>query len=143
MTPDDWAAEARARRAAQRPKPTTTRKGQTPEAKAAEDIDKYLKQLDFYVIRTSAGLAEIGGRKIQIGRKGQHDRTCCAPGGYFVTIEIKSERGTPTPAQLRQQRFIERRGGLVIMGARSRADVRAALVARFGEEQVALWEQRR
>lgn len=125
--------------AVRRPPTPKKRSGTTPEAKVSNAIDRYLKQLGFYVLRTSAGMAEIDGRKMSIGRAGTHDRTCCAPGGCYVSIEIKSAAGTPTPAQLRQKEFIERRGGLVIV-ARSTDDVRAALVARFGEATVCGWE---
>lgn len=120
--------------------PAKKRKGATPEAKVSAQIDKYLAKLGFYVLRTSAGMATIDGRKIQMGRAGTHDRTCCAPNGHYVSIEIKSETGAPTDAQLRQKEFIERRGGLVIV-ARSAADVRLALVARFGETVVSGWER--
>jgi len=139
MTPDEARDIARATHAAMYPPKPKRRTGKTPEAKVSEQIDKYLKQLDFYVLRTSAGMAEIGGRKIALGRTGGHDRTCCAPNGCYVSIEIKSATGTPTPAQLRQREFIERRKGLVII-ARSAADVRAGLVARFGEAVVRGWE---
>lgn len=137
MNHDDqiWLAAVR------RPPTPKKRSGKTPEAKVSAAIDTYLKQLDFYVLRTSAGMAEIDGRKMSIGRAGTHDRTCCAPNGAYVSIEIKSAIGTPTPAQLRQREFIERRHGLVII-ARSPADVRAALVARFGEDVVKGWESK-
>ena len=76
------------------------RSGKTPEAKVSEACDALLEKLGFYVIRTSAGLTDFDGRKMQIGRKGQHDRTCCAPDGRFVSIELKSATGTPSDAQL-------------------------------------------
>lgn len=117
------------------------RSGKTPEALVSAAIDKYLEKLDFYVLRTSAGMAEIDGRTIQIGRAGTHDRTCCSPMGHYISIEIKSASGKPTPDQERQRLFIERRHGLVII-ARSVADVRAALVERYGETTVRIWEER-
>lgn len=140
MTPDEWTTEAQKRRDAQRPKTATKRSGKTPEAKVSAQIDKYLERLDFYVLRTSAGMTEIEGRKFSFGRAGTHDRTCCAPGGYYVSIEIKSRSGKAKANQLRQAEFIARRGGLVIMEPRSVADVRAALVQRFGEGKVLEWE---
>ena len=123
-----------------RNKPTTKkRSGQTPEAKVAADCVKYLERLDFYVLRTGAGLIEVDGRKIAVGRKGGHDYTCCAPNGRFVSVEAKSATGRPSDAQLRQQRFIERRGGIVII-PHSVDELRAGLVAAFGETTVKDWE---
>ena len=91
------------------------RRGATPEAKVSKAIDAYLELLDFYVLRTSAGMAQIEGRKMSMGRIGTHDRTCCAPNGRYVSIEIKSAKGSPSPAQLRQNEFIQRRNGIVII----------------------------
>lgn len=133
--------EARRDHAAMYHKPPAKRKGKTPEAKVAEKIDEYLEKIGFYVLRTGAGVTKFDDRYVTIGRAGTHDRTCCAPGGYFVSIEIKSKRGKARANQLRQAAFIERRGGLVIMEPRSVADVRAALVARFGEDVVRGWER--
>lgn len=115
------------------------RSGATPEAKIAKQIDDYLKLLDFYVLRTSAGMAEIDGRTIALGRKGTHDRTCCAPNGRYVSIEIKSAKGSATPAQLRQREFIQRRQGVVII-PHSVEELRAGLVQAFGEQTVSDWE---
>ena len=50
--------------------------------------------------------------------------------------------GVQTEAQRRFQARVEALGGLYIL-ARSVADVRAALVGRFGEEVVRGWETRR
>ena len=121
------------------PTPTKKRSGSTPEAKVSASIDTYLELLDFYVLRTSAGMANFDGRQVQIGRKGTHDRTCCAPNGRYVSIEIKSKTGTPTPAQLRQRTFILRRNGVVII-PHSVAELRAGLVDAFGEQTVNDWE---
>jgi len=131
-------AQTHQKRSAPKPKPKRT--GKTPEAKVSDAIDDYLTELDFYVIRTSAGFTRIEDRAIQIGRKGQHDRTCCAPNGRFVSIEIKSATGTPSPAQLRQRDFIMRRNGIVII-PHGVAELRAGLVAAFSEQVVSDWEK--
>lgn len=115
------------------------RSGQTPEAKVASACVKYLESLDFYVLRTGAGLIDIDGRKVAVGRKGGHDYTCCSPDGKFVSVEIKSATGKPSEAQLRQQRFIERRGGIVII-PHSKDELRAGLVSAFSAQTVADWE---
>jgi hypothetical protein len=134
-TPEEI-ARARGMRRYSQPK----RSGKTPEAKVSAAIDKYLKRLGFYVLRTGAGMAEIDGRKIQIGRTGGHDRTCCAPNGRFVSIEIKAPGGKPTDAQLRQRDFILLRQGVVIIPDSVPA-LRAGLVVAFGETEVARWER--
>lgn len=136
----DWAAEMRARREAMRPKPPTKRKGKTPEAKVKNQVDAYLKKLGVINIRTNAGSwQDAGGRWIYGAKAGTSDRVVCLPNGIFCAIEDKSTTGTQREAQARFQARVEALGGLYIL-ARSAGDVRAALVARFGEEQVAQWE---
>jgi len=115
------------------------RRGATPEAKVSKAIDDYLALLDFYVLRTSAGMAQIEGRKMSMGRVGTHDRTCCAPNGRYVSVEIKSAKGSPSTAQLRQKDFIQRRNGIVII-AHSVDELRSSLADAFGAQTVADWE---
>ena len=116
------------------------RHGATPEAKVSKAIDSYLELLDFYVLRTSAGMAQIEGRKMSMGRIGTHDRTCCAPGsGRFVSIEIKSAKGHASPAQLKQRDLILRRNGIVII-PHSKEELREGLIEAFGEQCVKDWE---
>jgi len=116
------------------------RRGATPEAKVSAAIDNYLTLLDFYVLRTSAGMAQIDGRKMSMGRVGTHDRTCCAPNGRYVSIEIKSAKGSPSTAQLRQKEFIQRRNGIVII-AHSVDELRSGLADAFGAQTVDDWEK--
>ncbi len=116
------------------------RRGATPEAKVSKAIDNYLQLLDFYVLRTSAGMAQIEGRKMSMGRVGTHDRTCCAPNGRYVSIEIKSAKGSPSTAQLRQKDFIQRRNGIVII-AHSVDELRSGLADAFGAQTVDDWEK--
>ena len=40
------------------------RRSATPEAKVSKAIDSYLQLLDFYVLRTSAGMAQMIGRPV-------------------------------------------------------------------------------
>lgn len=115
------------------------RSGATPEAKVASACVKYLEQLDFYVLRTGAGLIEIDGRKVSVGRKGGHDYTCCAPNGRFVSMEVKSATGKPSEAQLRQRQFILRRNGIVTI-PHSLDELKADMRAAFGEQTVNDWE---
>lgn len=119
--------------------PTPKRSGSTPEAKVTKAIRAYLTTIGAHVLRTGAGVAEFNGRKVQIGQAGCSDLSCCIA-GVFVAIEIKSLTGQTTPAQDTYLVRVRRAGGLALV-ARSAADVRAALVQRFGEAVVAEWEQ--
>ena len=140
LSAEEWAVEAQKRRDAQRPKETTKRKGKTPEAKVKAEIDAYLKKIGAINIRTNAGSwQDEAGHWIMGAKAGTADNIACIAGA-FVAIEAKSAKGTPSDAQQRFQARVEALGGLYIL-ARSRDDVRAALVARFGEEMVRGWEQ--
>jgi hypothetical protein len=118
--------------------PTKKRTGKTPEAKVSAAIDRYLTRIGALSLRTSAGLAEIEGRKIQIGRAGVSDRTVLLPGGYWASVEIKATT-KPTEAQQKYLLQVKLLGGLAIV-AYSVADVRTALVERFGLATVEQWE---
>lgn len=125
-------------------KPTAKKRtGKTPEAKVSAAIDRYLTRIGALALRTSAGLAEIEGRKIQIGQKGTSDRTVCLPSvngapAAFCAIEIKATTGL-TPAQQQYLNRVRTLGGLAIV-AYSVADLRSALVERFGLATVEGWE---
>lgn len=140
MTPDDIKAAAiSSHRAMYHKPPAKKRTGKTPEAKVSAAIDRYLTKIGALVLRTSAGLAEIEGRKIQIGQPGVSDRTCCLPNGYFCAIEIKATT-KPTEAQERYLLSVKARNGVEVV-AYSVADLRAALVTRFGAATVEGWEK--
>jgi hypothetical protein len=123
-----------------RNRPAPKRRGPTPEAKVLADCTAYLEQCGFYVLRTSAALAIFGDRKMQVGRAGGHDITACSPSGRFVSVETKSAKGTPTPAQLRQRRFILRRNGIVLI-PHSKAELRSGLIEAFGADAINVWER--
>ena len=114
------------------------KRGTTPEAKVSVACDRYLALLPCLPLRTSAGLIEIDGRKIQMGRAGVSDRSVLFEGGVWVSIEIKATTGL-SDAQKRYKARVEDLGGLFIE-ARSADDVRAGLVARFGTATVEEWE---
>lgn len=118
---------------------TPKRRGKTPEAKVAEACVKWLELLDFYVLRTGAGMVDYEGRKVQVGRAGGHDYTCCAPNGRFVSMETKSATGKPTEGQLRQRNFIKRRNGIVTI-PHSLDELKADMIAAFGAQTIADWE---
>lgn len=121
-------------------RPPTKKRTKTPEAKVSTAIDKYLTKIRAINIRTNAGFwQDDAGRTIMGAKAGTADKHVCVPGGYFVAIEAKATT-KQSEAQARYQARVEALGGLYIL-ARSAADVRAALVARFGEEVVAQWER--
>lgn len=140
LTPDEWTIEATKRRDAQRPKQTKRRTGKTPEAKVKKEVETYLAKIGALSLRTGAGLMTIGDRKFSMGRSGCSDLTVLLPGGFWLSVETKSATGTASGLQERFLARVASLGGLAIV-ARGKADVRAALVQRFGEGKVLEWEQ--
>lgn len=121
-------------------RPPTKKKTKTPESKVSAAVDRYLKRLDVINIRTNAGSwADDDGRMIMGAKAGTADKHVCLRNGMFCAIETKSATGTQSEAQAKYQARVEALGGLYIL-ARSVADVRAALVQRFGEATVKEWE---
>lgn len=137
LTPDEIRQHAQMHAAMYKRQPKK-RKGQTPEARVTAQVNKYLDSLGCLNIRTGAGSVEIDGRRISIGLAGTSDRTVCLPNGMFCAVECKAT----TDLSLRQRRYLDRvraLGGVAIV-ARSKEDVRAGLVERFGETTVVAWE---
>lgn len=123
------------------PKPERRRAGKTPEAKVSAALDGYLKKIGAINIRTNAGTFTGDSGNVVMGAKaGTSDKTCCLPGGVFCAVEAKSATGKLSEAQERYGARVRRLGGLYIV-ARSVAELRAALVAHFGEDVVRRWEQ--
>ncbi len=138
MTPDEMRREAQLTHAAMYPRPKPKRKH--PEAKVSASVDAYLKKIGAIAIRTNAGSwQDEQGHWIMGAKAGTSDKTCCLPNGIFCAVETKSARGRLSDAQQRYQARVERLQGIYIE-ARSVADVRAGLVARFGEDVVRGWE---
>lgn len=133
--------EARRDHAAMYKKRPPKRRGPTPEAKVSAAIDKYLKSLTPRPIVTRANAGswkDDSGHHILGAKAGTSDKVCLFEGGYWVGIESKATTAQ-RDAQQRFQQRVEALGGLYIL-ARSVADVRAALVQRFGEAVVKGWE---
>jgi hypothetical protein len=118
----------------------TPKKTKTPESKVSAAVDRYLKKIKVINIRTNAGSwADDDGRMIMGAKAGTADKHLCLPNGVFCAVETKSAAGKQSEPQQRYQTRVEALGGLYIL-ARSSADVRDALVARFGEATVKEWE---
>jgi hypothetical protein len=138
---DDQLDAVRAQaRALRNQRPTTPKRGKTPEAKVKAEVEKYLKQIGALSLRTGAGLMTVGDRKFSMGRSGCSDLTVLLPGGYWLSVETKSAKGTASDLQRRYGETVAALGGLFVV-ARGRDDVRAALVGRFGEDTVRGWER--
>ena len=114
------------------------RSGKTPEAKVSAANDKYLATLPCMVLRTSAGMTEINGRRIRIGKAGTSDKTILFPGGRWVSLEEKATTDL-TDDQKKYRAQVIALGGIFIE-SRSKEDTRAGLVAAFGEQTVKDWE---
>ena len=54
---------------------------------------------------------QVINREAAATRRGVSDITCCI-GGRFVAIELKDDKGTPSPQQLRYLEKVEASGGI-------------------------------
>ena len=54
---------------------------------------------------------QVINREAAATRRGVSDITCCI-GGKFVAIELKDDKGTPSPQQLRYLEKVEESGGV-------------------------------
>lgn len=118
--------------------PTKKRTGMTPEAKVSKANDRYLATLPCMVLRTSAGMTEIGGRKIRIGKAGTSDKTILFPGGRWVSLEEKATTSLTDDQKKYRQQVIALGG--VFIESRSVADTRDGLITAFGQQTVEDWE---
>lgn len=116
------------------------RGGTTPEAKVSKKIDDYLSLIGCINIRTNSGAwQDEHGNYIYGAKAGTSDKTLLLPGGRFCAVECKAGTNTLSDAQRRYKSRVTALGGLFIE-ARSVADLRAGLVAAFGEQTVTDWE---
>ncbi len=70
--------------------------------------------------RANHGKAQMKGRWVEFGTKGQADILGCAA-GKFVAVEVKTETGRQSPEQKEFQSKVEAAGGIYIL-ARTRED---------------------
>ena len=90
----------------------------TPETRIKRDIITYLDSLAPLCFHFAV-------HNMGYGKRGIPDRIACYR-GYFIGIEIKAEKGQPTPYQLDRNREIEATKGVAIV-ARTVEDVQAAI----------------
>lgn len=123
------------------PKPKQ-RAGQTPEAKVSKAVEKYLTGIGCLVHRANAGFwRDASGHVIRGMSAGTADFIGALPNAVFLAVECKATTGTT----LLQRRYLDRvtaLGGVAIV-VHSVEELRAGLVAAFGESVVAGWEASR
>lgn len=78
----------------------------TPESFEKADVDKYLKTVGAYNVKT----ASFG-----YGGSGTADRICCIA-GQFWSLEVKREGKEPTPIQWKRIKEVEVAGGKTAWG---------------------------
>lgn len=123
-------------------RPPSKPRRKTPEAKVSTSLDGYLKKIGALVTRANAGMwQDDQGHTIMGAVAGTADKLVLLPGGLYLALEVKSAKGKTTEAQDRFAARVRRLGGLYIV-ARSKDELRAALVDYFGEDIVKRWEAR-
>jgi hypothetical protein len=99
----------------------------TPEGLVKSAILDYRRVRGFFAWNNPTGAAEVRpGQWVHFGKVGSADILGCLPGGRFLAIECKAEKGRPSGAQREFLNEIERLGGLAII-ARSFQEVDLAL----------------
>ena len=68
-------------------------------------------ELQARVIELLEIYTRVINREAAATRRGVSDITCCI-GGRFVAIELKDDKGTPSPQQLRYLEKVEESGGI-------------------------------
>jgi hypothetical protein len=99
----------------------------TPEGLVKAAILEYLQVRGFFAWNNPTGAVEVRpGQWMRFGKVGSSDILGCLPGGRFLAIECKAEKGRLSGAQRDFLNEVERLGGLTIV-ARSFQDVDRAL----------------
>ncbi|MDR2742619.1 MAG: VRR-NUC domain-containing protein [Treponema sp.] len=99
----------------------------TPEGLVKSAILDYLHVRGFFAWNNPTGAVEVRpGQWMRFGKVGSADIMGCLPGGRFLAIECKAERGRLSGAQRDFLNEVERLGGLAIV-ARSFQEVDLAL----------------
>lgn len=91
-----------------------------------------LADLGVFCWRSNSGAATRGDRLIRFGKIGQPDVMAILPGGRFLGVEVKSDRGKQTVEQRAFQTAVELAGGTYIV-ARELADVMVPVMHAIGQ----------
>jgi hypothetical protein len=103
-------------------------KPDTPENRVKAEVLKYLKLRRIKAWSNPSGAVRIRpGKFMSFGLKGSADILGCLPGGRFLAVEVKAERGRLSPEQRQFLAGIRALGGLAVV-ARSYRDIEAALL---------------
>jgi hypothetical protein len=99
----------------------------TPEGLVKTAILDYLRVRGFFAWNNPSGAVEVRpGQWVRFGKVGSTDILGCLPGGRFLAIEVKAEKGRLSGAQRDFLGAIERLGGFAMV-ARSFQEVDRAL----------------
>lgn len=75
--------------------------------------------MGYLPIRNNSGVIILEGpsgkRAVKIGKAGSPDIIACSPGGYFVAIECKSQKGKTTELQKEFLEKVTSLGGLALV----------------------------
>jgi hypothetical protein len=103
-------------------------KSDTPENRVKRECFDYLKIRRIYCWSNPSGAVQIRpGKFMSFGLKGSSDILGCLPGGRFLAVEVKAERGRLSPEQRQFLEDIKALGGMAVV-ARSCRDIEAALI---------------
>ncbi|MDD5848061.1 MAG: VRR-NUC domain-containing protein [Firmicutes bacterium] len=98
----------------------TGKRTQGPEKKYEMHLRRYLDKRGWGVKAFSGVIRSDIGAPIKTGKSGTPDLLYCI-GGIFFAIEVKSETGRPSDAQIAQMARVELAGGIAII-ARPQVD---------------------
>jgi len=99
----------------------------TPEGCIKADILRYLEKRGFFAWNNPSGAVRIApDRWLSFGKKGSADILGCLPGGRFLAIEVKAQRGRLSPEQSAFLEKIRGLGGMAVV-VRSFRELDAAL----------------
>ncbi|MDR0475639.1 MAG: VRR-NUC domain-containing protein [Treponema sp.] len=88
----------------------------TPEGRIKQSILRYLKRRGFYAWNNPSGAVRIApDRWLSFGKKGSADILGCLPGGRFLAVEVKAQRGRLSPEQREFLEKIRSFGGVAIV----------------------------
>lgn len=93
---------------------------QGPEKRYEQHLRRYLDKRGWGIKAFSGVIKSDGGIPIKTGKSGTPDLMYCIDGVFFA-IEVKSETGRPSDAQIEQMARIELAGGIAII-ARPQVD---------------------
>ena len=113
----------------------------TPEGRVKAACLRYLEKRGTKAWNNPSGCTRIApDRWLHFGKKGSADILGCLPGGCFLAVEVKAERGRLSPEQRQFLADIKALGGLAVV-VRDWRELDAALRgAGYATEDMPLFE---